>query len=252
MTTALILAVGVLGIGIANGQTTGNTYTACLKGGSLTKVAIGTDPSNPCKGSEVEISWDETGPEGPPGPSDLDALQGTDCTVGGAGGEVNVQTDPSTGVITLTCVPNQMGNGIMDPGEQCDDANTTNGDGCSSTGQIEPGFTCAGEPSDCAPAAQVMGNGTVEPPEQCDDGDTTNGDGCTSTGQVEPGFTCSAGSPSVCGPVPPNMGNGIIDPGEECDDGNNLSGDGCNGFGQVEPPFVCVGEPSICDLVLPP
>lgn len=39
------------------------------------------------------------------------------------------------------------GNGIVEAGEQCDDGNTTNGDGCSSTCQLE------NQPPDCSAAA---------------------------------------------------------------------------------------------------
>ncbi|MFP3881615.1 MAG: myxococcus cysteine-rich repeat containing protein [Actinomycetota bacterium] len=42
-----------------------------------------------------------------------------------------------------------VGDGIIDQGEECDDGNLADGDGCSSTGQIEPGWTCEGEPSVC-------------------------------------------------------------------------------------------------------
>ena len=69
MVLALVLAVGALGIGIASGQTSGNTYTACLKGGTLSKVAIGTAPANPCQGGATQVSWNETGEQGPPGSS---------------------------------------------------------------------------------------------------------------------------------------------------------------------------------------
>lgn len=41
------------------------------------------------------------------------------------------------------------GNGALDPGEQCDDGNETNGDGCSVSCAIEPGWSCAGQPSVC-------------------------------------------------------------------------------------------------------
>src|SRR5262249_29230783 len=34
------------------------------------------------------------------------------------------------------------GDGIKDPTEECDDGNTTAGDGCSPTCTIEPGFAC--------------------------------------------------------------------------------------------------------------
>jgi hypothetical protein len=67
MVAALILAVGALGIGIASGQTSGNTYTACLKGGTLTKVAIGTEPASPCVGGATPVSWNEQGRDGQDG-----------------------------------------------------------------------------------------------------------------------------------------------------------------------------------------
>ncbi len=41
------------------------------------------------------------------------------------------------------------GNSVIDEGEECDDGNTNNGDGCSSICLIESGFMCAGEPSLC-------------------------------------------------------------------------------------------------------
>jgi fibro-slime domain-containing protein len=40
----------------------------------------------------------------------------------------------------------KCGDGIVEPGEACDDGNTTNGDGCSSTCQVESGFSCAQPP----------------------------------------------------------------------------------------------------------
>jgi cysteine-rich repeat protein len=41
------------------------------------------------------------------------------------------------------------GNSVIDEGEECDDGNPNNGDGCSSICLIESGFMCAGEPSLC-------------------------------------------------------------------------------------------------------
>jgi len=43
----------------------------------------------------------------------------------------------------------EMGNGIIDGDEECDDGNIDSGDGCSSTGTIEEGYECVGEPSVC-------------------------------------------------------------------------------------------------------
>jgi MYXO-CTERM domain-containing protein len=42
-----------------------------------------------------------------------------------------------------------LGDGVIDPGEQCDDGNDSGGDGCSAAGQVESGFLCSGAPSLC-------------------------------------------------------------------------------------------------------
>ncbi|MBI5505343.1 MAG: DUF4215 domain-containing protein, partial [Deltaproteobacteria bacterium] len=49
----------------------------------------------------------------------------------------------------LTC--RICGDGVITGSEQCDDANTEAGDGCGPTCAIESCFTCANEPSICAP-----------------------------------------------------------------------------------------------------
>ena len=41
------------------------------------------------------------------------------------------------------------GNGIVEEGEECDDGNTEDGDGCSSDCRVEPGYLCEGAPSHC-------------------------------------------------------------------------------------------------------
>jgi len=41
------------------------------------------------------------------------------------------------------------GDGQGNGGESCDDANTRNNDGCSSTCKVEPGYVCEGFPSIC-------------------------------------------------------------------------------------------------------
>ena len=128
------------------------------------------------------------------------------------------------------------GDGILDAGEQCDDGNITNGDGCSSACTIQPGFTCVGSPSICT---STCGDGIIGGSEQCDDGNIVNGDGCSSTCTVQSGFYC-AGSPSVCGTA---CGDGIVVGTEQCDDGNLNNGDGCSNTCQFEipPNDECVG-----------
>jgi len=84
--------------------------------------------------------------------------------------------------------------GIRAGAEQCDDGNFVNGDGCSSSCQIEAGFNCTGSPSVCSTACA---DGIKAGAEQCDDANFVNGDGCSSSCQIETGYMC-VGSPIVC------------------------------------------------------
>lgn len=118
------------------------------------------------------------------------------------------------------------GNGVIEGLEQCDDGNTTSGDGCDATcadeycgdGVVQPNEECddgnkiSGDGCDVLCNLEVCGNGIVDAGEECDDGNLTNGDGCDALCQFE--NTC---------------GNSIIETGEECDDGNTIPGDGCDG-----------------------
>ncbi|WP_422884877.1 DUF4215 domain-containing protein [Nannocystis pusilla] len=95
-----------------------------------------------------------------------------------------------------SCVPTpQCGNSMIEQGEVCDDGNTEDGDECSADCQ-----TATPEPE--------CGDGTVQEPEMCDDGNQEPGDGC------EPD----------CTPTPPECGNGIEEGDEQCDDGNDVDG----------------------------
>ncbi len=69
--------------------------------------------------------------------------------------------------------PVVCGDGMVGIGEQCDDMNTTAGDGCDASCQIEP----------------ICGDSMLQPTEQCDDGNTTAGDGCSATCQLENAVT---------------------------------------------------------------
>jgi len=104
--------------------------------------------------------------------------------------------------------PPVCGDGHLDAGEECDDGNNANGDGCSST--------CVKE--NPPPPPPVCGDGHLDAGEECDDGNTYNGDGCSST-------CCKENPPP---PPPPVCGDGHVDAGEQCDDGNNYNGDGCS------------------------
>ncbi|MEK7606706.1 MAG: Ig-like domain-containing protein [Patescibacteria group bacterium] len=95
----------------------------------------------------------------------------------------------------------RCGNGNVDIGEDCDDSNTTSGDGCSATCLHE------GTTLNC-------GNGSRGTGEDCDDSNTASGDGCSATCLNE-GTTL-------------NCGKGSRGTGEDCDDRNTTSGDGCS------------------------
>lgn len=102
------------------------------------------------------------------------------------------------------------GDGNIDSGEQCDDGNNINGDGCSANCRIE----VAPEPE------PVCGDGILDDNEECDDGNNINGDGCSSICEIE-----------IAEPV---CGDGVLDENEECDDGNNIDGDGCSAECTIE------------------
>lgn len=104
--------------------------------------------------------------------------------------------------------------------ESCDDGNTNNGDGCSSSCDVEADYLCTWEPSVCT-YQNVCWNWLVNSGEACDDGNAVSWDGCTDTCQIESGYLC---------PDLSNCGNNVIDAWEQCDDGNNTDGDGCNQY----------------------
>jgi len=104
------------------------------------------------------------------------------------------------GGFTLTRVASTVcGNGVLEPGEQCDDGNLVDGDGCDHNCGI-PGCP----------------NGHLDPGEECDDGNLIDNDGCARN--------CTL----------PRCGNGILETGEQCDDGNTRDCDGCSHDCQVE------------------
>jgi cysteine-rich repeat protein len=100
--------------------------------------------------------------------------------------------------VSLNGSVSTCGNNITEAGEQCDDGNVVNGDGCSSVCVLE--------------VANICGDGVLNASsEQCDDGNVVNTDTCKND--------CTA---NICG-------DGAVHVGvEQCDDGNVVNGDGCN------------------------
>lgn len=167
-----------------------------------------------------------------------------------------------------TIVASGCGNGSLDAGEQCDDGNTTSGDGCTAACMLElcgdrvvnnagaedcePPDTALCD-SNCRLRAATCGDGYKTPPEQCDDGNAADGDGCTNACTLE---FCGDGAVNDAGAEdcePPGTasctdrctlrallcGDGFTAGSEECDDGNLVDGDGCSSACTVEVPPGC-------------
>jgi len=117
------------------------------------------------------------------------------CTVDDNGdGTATIRCNDGT-YTTVTNVQ-ECGDGIVHFGEECDDGNLQERDGCSPL--------CVIEYSTC-------GDDVVEWDEECEDGNIVAGDGCAPDCIYE----------LVCG-------DGFVVPNqEECDDGNNEGGDAC-------------------------
>ncbi|TMA95852.1 MAG: DUF4215 domain-containing protein [Deltaproteobacteria bacterium] len=131
-----------------------------------------TTPLAPFSFVSTWLQWDATPPAPPAGfigdPAVLHTITGSPCgtnflRVEGPGlppGGVETNLWSVLGKKASIC-----GNGFLDPGEQCDDGNTLDGDCCSSTCRFEPpGAPCA-SPTPCLTAtacdgAGVCGGGT--------------------------------------------------------------------------------------------
>jgi fibro-slime domain-containing protein len=166
---------------------------------------------------------------------------------GSSGGSSGTRADAAIVVIldapvAISDSKGNCGNGVLDPGEQCDDTNIVGDDGCSALCQIEANWVCPTIGEACQYLG-VCGNGKLTSNKTCDDNNTKSGDGCSSDCQtVEPGWLC---------PVPgkkciPECGNGKVELGKACDDGKTINGDGCSSTCQIEPGWSCLGSPSVC------
>jgi cysteine-rich repeat protein len=165
------------------------------------------------------------------GARDLDPHDGAR----GTGGETIVDAGSGRPEIpTITESPALCGNGHLDPGEECDDANKSAGDGCGWLCQIECYRSCGtcGPPGPCV-ITPVCGDGRVDSPEACDDRNWADGDGCAADcATIELGWRC----PAVGRRCVPTCGDGHVVGPETCDDFNTIAGDGCSD--------VCLAEPS--------
>jgi cysteine-rich repeat protein len=112
------------------------------------------------------------------------------------------------------------GDGNLDPGEECDDGNNIDGDGCSANCTIEP----------------FCGDGNLDPGEECDDGNNIDGDGCDANCMIEePGLEVT----KICEP----QSEGLNDVSIEIDNTGMLELTNCVVTDMVYPgSTVCEGE----------
>jgi cysteine-rich repeat protein len=149
------------------------------------------------------------------------------------------------------------GDGVPQLGEECDDGNAIDTDGCHNDctlpscgdGNVVPPETCdpPGSPAGvhgnpCRANCTVCGDGIPQGGEECDDGNTVDTDGCHNDctqpecgdGIVDPGESCDPpGSPAGAhgNPCRANCtvcGDGVVQIGEQCDDGNTNNADLCH------------------------
>lgn len=146
----------------------------------------------------------------------LNAAAGEDCD------DANLQDGDGC---TERCLREYCGDGVVNNGdEQCDDTNLDNNDGCTNGCRL----------SSC-------GDGNRDATEACDDANNLGGDGCSPVCSLEAcgnsvldaGETCDDGAlvdgdgcDSNCSPT--GCGNGVATSGETCDDGNTEAGDYCS------------------------
>ncbi len=166
-------------------------------------------------------------------------------TVGpGAGGGAGVTIPNGMAGIEIPVDIKACGNGKLDEGEVCDDANDYTGDGCNAVCQIEADYECPTPGTLCTLIARC-GDSQLASTELCDDGNNVSNDGCTGDClAVEPGWQCRVPG-RACVPF---CGDGILlsAAGEQCDDGNVNNDDGCSANCLIEPGSTCEGTPSRC------
>jgi len=161
------------------------------------------------------------------------------------------------------------GNGVRQCEEECDDGNTTDGDGCNAACLMEfcgdgvvdadgrdslPGtlddeecdaewLNSSTEPDACRIDCKNFrcGDGVVDSTEECDVPTCETGELCKTNADCAKGI-CAARGGFGCSLTCRNegCGDGTVQDqyGEECDDGNVLAGDGCTG--------ACRRETTLC------
>jgi cysteine-rich repeat protein len=190
---------------------------------------------------------------------------GLTCTLAGfSGAGTPVCLGTCKGYSRGTCgpTPSVCGNGVVETGEECDDNNPTNGDGCTAC-VIDAGYACVGAPSNCTLQTAFCGDGVKQPGEACDGNDfgrigTQTISTCQHLGYPAAGtLTCNANCTmniTGCAAATCNANNSASG-SEPCDnDGTNrfksIGGtlQSCTAFGYSGGTLTCTRASGNCSL----
>jgi fibro-slime domain-containing protein len=141
------------------------------------------------------------------------------------------------------------GDGLLQPGEACDDGNDKASDGCSADcKRIDRDFVCPAPGEPCV-SSVVCGDTKVNGKEACDDGNNRDGDGCDRDCRLEKGYACptpgDACQAAACG-------DHVIAGDEQCEDDDDppADGDGCSAQCRLELGWVCEKAGEACRKAL--
>ncbi len=187
-----------------------------------------SDCGGKCGDAEVDSGYGEE--------CDGPNLGGQSCQGLGFGGGFLLCTQDCR-LDTSECT-NACGNSYLEAGEECDDGDRENGDGCSSDCEVEEGWECTGSPSLCVP---VCGDGILLPEEVCEqdmlDGQTCEGEGWH-PGELLCSGTCQLDFSSCGG----RCGDGLIQATWEDCDGLNMGENTCDSLGFFGGTLGCMDD----------
>jgi hypothetical protein len=193
-----------------------NTGERCVPAGAEDECTCVEQGSGTCGDGTIE-SGEACDPSAVPTGCPAGMTCGSDCTCSDqSGNQCEGTCSPACTAgqsCRCACASGTCGNGVRDPGEQCDPM--ANPSGCA-TGMIcgEPGTA---QQCTCFTQSGTCGNGILDPGEACDP---------ALPNTCDPGEVClsSGAMACTCGAPPSNCGNGLIEWGEQCDPAANPTG----------------------------